>query len=300
MRTVRSEKIIKSKWDIIFECVVGFILILIGLMILIPILHVIFASISDPSFVRNYKSIIFYPRSITLRGYGLVFQNTVIVRSIFNTLLYVCLGVSLNMVVTVVAAYVLSFREPLWNKFFMKLITVTMFFSGGLIPLFHLLDNMNLLNTAFAVLLPAAMNAWNMIILRTAFRGIPDSLMDAAKLDGASYVKMLIHIVIPVSLPTIAIIFMYYVSGHWNEWFSYMAFISDRNKYPLQLILREILVINDTTNVMPGDPDLITGQETKVLVQYCAAIISVIPMLVFFPFVQKYFMTGVLVGSLKG
>ena len=182
----------------------------------------------------------------------------------------------------------------------MKLITITMFFSGGLIPLFQLLDDMKLLDTIFAVLLPSAMNAWNMIILRTAFRGIPDSLMDAAKLDGASYMAMLIFVVIPVSLPTIAIIFMYYVSGHWNEWFSYMAFISDRNKYPLQLILREILVINDTTNIMPGDPDLITGQETKVLVQYCAAIISVIPMLAFFPFVQKYFMTGVLIGSLKG
>ena len=295
-----KNKILKSKWDILFETVIGIILVLIGLIILLPLLHIVFASISDPTFVRTSESIILWPRGITFKGYALVFENNVLLRSIFNTIIYVICGVSLNMVVTIVAAYVLSFKTPLLNNVFMKLITITMFFSGGIIPLFQLLDDMQLLDTVAAVLLPGAMNAWNMIILRTAFRAVPGDLMDAAELDGANYLQILAIIVIPVSIPTIAIIFMYYVSGHWNEWFSYMAFISDSTKYPLQLVLREILVINDTSSIMPGDPDLITGMEAKTLVQYCAAVISVIPMLAFFPFVQKYFMTGVLVGSLKG
>ena len=295
-----KNKILKSKWDILFESVVGFILVVIGLVILLPLMHIVFASISDPSFIRANDNLILFPRRITFEGYALVFQNNVLIRSILNTLIYVIGGVTLNMTVTIAAAYVLSFREPMLNGLFMKIITVTMFFSGGLIPLFQLLDDMQLLDTVWAVLLPGAMNAWNMIILRTAFRGVPRDLMDAAELDGANYLQILAIIVIPVSIPTIAIIFMYYVSGHWNEWFSYMAFISDSKKYPLQLVLREILVINDTSSIMPGDPDLITGMEAKTLVQYCAAVISVIPMLVFFPFVQKYFMTGVLVGSLKG
>ena len=296
----RKNKILKSKWDILFETIVGVILILLGLIVLLPLLHVLFASVSDPSFVRNNESIILYPHGITFKGYALVFENSVLIRSIVNTLTYVFCGVTLNMVVTVVAAYVLSFKGPILNNVFMKLITITMFFSGGIIPLFQLLDEMHLLDTVAAVLLPGAMNAWNMIILRTAFRQVPKDLMDAAQLDGASYLRMLAVIVIPVSVPTLAIIFMYYVSGHWNEWFSYMAFISDSSKYPLQLVLRELLVINDTSSIMPGDPDLVTGMESKTLVQYCAAVISVIPMLAFFPFVQRYFTSGVLIGSLKG
>lgn len=299
MEKVKNKKI-KSKGDIIFETVIGIILIAFGLIVLLPLLHIVFASVSEPNFVRTYNSIILWPRGFTLEGYRLVFKNSVVIRSIANTIKYVILGVALNMTVTIVAAYVLSFKEPMLNNVFMKIIIVTMFFSGGIIPLYQLLDDLMLLDTVVAVLLPGAMNSWNMIILRTAFRAVPSDLMDAAKLDGASYLKILLIIVVPVSVPTIAIIFMYYVSGHWNEWFSYMAFISDEQKYPLQLILRKILVVNDTSSIMPGDPDLITGMAAKALVQYCVAVISVVPMLLFFPFVQKYFMTGVLVGSLKG
>ena len=208
-------------------------------------------------------------------------------------------GTAINMVLSTIGAYVLSRKGVMLNKFFMIMITITMFFSGGVVPLYILLNSMNLIDKIWAILLPAAISPWNMIILRTAFQGVPEEICEAARIDGASELRMMVQISIPLIKATMAIILLYYAVGHWNSWFSAMAFIRDRSKYPLQLILRELLVVNDTSQLVPGG---MTNSETLnygTLVKYTTAVVSMLPMMILFPFVQKYFTQGVLVGAIK-
>lgn len=289
----------KNKSEITFQIANLSILIVFCLLIILPLLHILFASVSDPNWVRSYKGLIIFPRGFTLKGYEIIFENNEIFRSIFNSIFYMVFGTAINMVLSTIGAYVLSRKGVMLNKFFMIMITITMFFGGGVVPLYILLNSMNLIDKIWAILLPAAISPWNMIILRTAFQGVPEEICEAARIDGASELRMMVQISIPLIKATMAIILLYYAVGHWNSWFSAMAFIRDRSKYPLQLILRELLVVNDTSQLVPGG---MTNSETLnygTLVKYTTAVVSMLPMMILFPFVQKYFTQGVLVGAIK-
>lgn len=285
--------------DKIVNVVLSAVAIALGLVCIYPVIHTLWASISDPVYVRNNKGLLLWPVDVTLEGYKLIFQNDGLLTSIANSLFYVFFGVLYSMIFTVVAAYVLS-RKLMLNGVFMKMIVFTMFFSGGMLPFYLLVSNLGLINSRWALILPYAISPWNMIILRTAFKEVPAEIVDSAELDGAGTLRIMVTICLPLIKATAAIITLYYTVGAWNSWFPAMMFLRDRDLFPLQLIIREIMILNDTSNI---NIDNITQSEevlnNRQLIKYCSTIVAMVPMLVIFPFVQKYFQEGVFVGSLK-
>ncbi len=285
--------------DKIVNVLLSVIALAIALVCIYPVLHTLWASISDPVYVRNNKGLLLYPVDVTFEGYKLVFANDSLIVSILNSLFYVFFGVLYSMIFTIVAAYVLS-QNIMLNKLFMKIIVFTMFFGGGLLPFYMLIRDLHLINNRWALILPYAISAWNMIILRTAFMEVPKEIVNAAEIDGAGNIKMLFAIYLPLTRATVAIITLYYLVGAWNSWFPAMIFLRDREKYPLQLIIREIMILNDTSKINIGN---ITQSEevlnSRQMVKYCSTIVAMLPMMIIFPFVQKYFQQGVFVGSLK-
>jgi putative aldouronate transport system permease protein len=243
------------------------------------------------------------PLGFSLKGYELVFKNKDVINGFLNTIFYVVVGTSINLLLTSMSAYVLSRKDLLWGKFIMFMVTFTMFFSGGLIPLFLQVDRLGLYNTRWAIILPGAISVWNLILMRTSFLGIPDSLEESARMDGANDFTVLFRIILPVSKATLAVIALFYAVGQWNSWFNAMIFLRDRSKYPLQLILREILINNDTREMMSGakgNAQFVRDDAYKSLIQYCTIVVATIPILFVYPFLQKYFVKGVMIGSIKG
>lgn len=288
------------KKDIIYETVLSVFVLLFALICLIPVWHTIMASFSDPTVVREMKGLVLYPKNFTLRGYEIIFQNEDIFRGIANSLYYLVTGVILNMVLTTFGAYALSRKGFFWRSFLMKFVVVTMFFSGGMLPLYMVVNDLGMKNTVFAIIVPVAISQWNMIILKTAFEGVPESIFESARMDGASNFKILVKIAVPLIVPTFAIITLYYVIGHWNSWYTAMIYLSDRSKYPLQLIMREILILNDTSNINFGS--IIQTDEminVNTLVKYTTTVVAMLPLFILLPFVQRFFAKGVFIGSIK-
>ena len=229
----------------------------------------------------------------------MVRQNPAVLRGYGNTLFVLAAGTSINIVITSLAAYVLSRNGFMLTKPLMIMIVITMYFSGGLIPFYFTVKDAGLDGTLWALIIPRAINTFYLIILRTAFMSIPDSLEEAAKIDGATHIGILFKVVFPLAMPTIAVLILYYGVGHWNSWFDAMIFLrTERERYPLQLVLREILLQNTMADsaVINNDnrPDI--GETVK----YALIIVSTVPILCVYPFLQKYFVKGVLVGSVKG
>ena len=278
------------------------LMLMICFVCVAPILHVIFASVSDPKQLASHTGIILKPLGFTLIGYKIVFDNPVILIGYLNTIFYVVVGVALSTFLTLLGSYALSRKNLLWGNAIMLFITFTMFFSGGLIPFYIVVTKLGLYDSRWAVILPSAISVFNLIIMRTSLREIPDSLVESAHIDGAGHFTILMKIIIPLSKATIAVIVLFYAVSIWNSWFNASIFLSDRNKYPLQVILKEILVMNDSSQVLTSSADT-TGVNTnlyKSLVKYCSIVVATLPMLCFYPFVQKYFIKGVMVGSIKG
>lgn len=297
----------KTAGDRTFDVVNYTLLILIGLICLYPILHILAASVSDPTLLMSHRGPLLWPLGeANLNGYQLVFKDNRILLGYVNTLVYVGLGTALNMVITVMGAYTLSRRGLYWKKLIMVIITITMFFSGGLIPWFLVVKDLGMYNNLAAMVLPTALNTWNMIIMRTAFENVPKEMEEAAAIDGASNGYVLLHIILPLSKAVLAVIFLYYFVGNWNSWFNAMVLLKDREKFPLQLILKEILVQNDSsaTTVGTGGAVVINSVQGttayRELVKYCSIVVATLPVMCIYPFLQKYFVKGVYVGSLKG
>jgi len=251
----------------------------------------------------KHNGILLKPLGFTLNGYKLVFNNPSIMKGFANTLFYVVVGTSISLLLTCMSAYVLSRKNLLLGKPLMLMVTITMFFSGGLIPFYLQVQRLGLMNTRWAIILPSAISVWNLIVMRTAFSSIPESLIESAKIDGANDFTVLFKIVIPVSKATLAVIGLFYAVSQWNAWFNAMIFLRDRDKYPLQLILREILIANDTREMMnlpKGSAQFIKADAYKTLIKYSTIIVSIIPILCVYPFLQKYFVKGVMIGSVKG
>jgi putative aldouronate transport system permease protein len=277
------------------------ICLLLGLVFVTayPMLYVVFASLSDPSQLIANRGALFRPLGFSLDAYRLVLQNPMIAIGYRNTLFYVVVGTALNLVLTCLGAYALSRRNVMLKTPIMILIVFTLFFSGGLIPTFLLVgQTLQMQDTVWALIVPTAVNTWNLIILKTAFEAVPVSLEEAARIDGANDFTILFRVVLPLSLPALAVVVLFYAVGHWNAYFNALVYIRSRDLYPLQLVLREILITSNvesmTTGVSSGDAFQV-GQTIK----YATIVVATLPILVIYPFLQKYFVKGALIGAIK-
>jgi putative aldouronate transport system permease protein len=292
----------RSNGEKAFDILNVIIMILLMIVCMYPLLYVLFASMSDPYKLMQHRGLLMKPLGFTLNGYLLVFKNPNITIGFLNTFFYVVIGTSINLFVTSMSAYVLSRKNLLFGKPLMLMVTVTMFFSGGLIPFYLQVQRLGLVDSRLAIILPSAISVWNLIVMRTAFQSIPESLIESSKIDGANDFTILFRIIIPVSKATLAVIALFCAVGQWNSWFNAMIFLRDRSKYPLQLILREILISNDTREMMnlpKGSAQFIKADAYKTLIKYSTIIVSTLPILCVYPFLQKYFVKGVMIGSIK-
>ncbi|ANU53233.2 carbohydrate ABC transporter permease [Acutalibacter muris] len=284
--------------------VVFFALVIV--VCILPVWHVICASFSDAGWVMNQTGLIWRIEKFNVNGYKLVFADSRIWTGYLNTLIYVFGTTALGMFLTVMAAYALSRKDFLWASPIMFLISFTMLFSGGIVPLYILVtQNLGLFDNRLALILPGCMSAFYLILVRTALQNVPDSLEESAMLDGAGRFTILFQIMLPLIKATMATVILYYIIGNWNSWFSAMIYLRSKDKYPLQLVLKEILVTtsNSNTNVdisVLGSGDSADAILYKQLVKYCTIVVSTVPMFIFYPFVQKYFESGVMIGAIKG
>lgn len=273
-------------------------ILIIGVVICIyPFIFVFSNSISDPQYVIN-KSVYFLPKGFSLKSYGMVFENKQVWISYGNTFFYAIVGTVINIVTTLLFAYPLSRRDFSGRRFFMKFVIITMFFSGGLIPLFIIVKNLGLYDTYWAVLLPMGISTWNLIITRTFLEGIPISLQESAMIDGANDLTVLFRIILPLSKPIIAVVSLFSAVGFWNMYFLPMVFTPAARLQPLQLYLMKIVIQNSSEGLgsVQGYERLLSSAQLK----YSMIMVAILPIICVYPFLQKYFIKGVMIGSIKG
>lgn len=275
--------------------------IFLGIVMIVcfyPVWYVLVASFSDSNILMQHSGILMKPLGFSTDAYMKVFQNPMILRGYGNTLFILIVGVSLDIVMTSLGAYFLSRKNIMFKKPIMIFIMITMFFSGGMIPFYLTLKNLHLTKTLWGLIIPFMISTYNMIILRTSFESLPDSLIEAAQIDGASHLKILAKIVLPLSKAILAVMVLYYGVGIWNAWFWASAIIRDRQQYPLQVILREILLQNDVGSMTAGIS--VADQEAVgMTIKYATIVVATVPILCIYPFLQKYFTKGVMIGAVK-
>ncbi|PZE22865.1 carbohydrate ABC transporter permease [Paenibacillus xerothermodurans] len=289
----------QSWFDRIIDWGIHIALILLVIVTLYPLLYVAFASVSDAGQLISHKGLLYKPLGFSLEAYKGVFNNPSILTGYRNTLFIVVVGVILNLFMTALGAYVMSRKNVMWNKAFIFIIVLTMFFHGGLVPLYLTVKNVGLIDSLWATIIPFAISTFNLIIMRTAFMAVPDSLEESAKMDGANHFTILFRIILPLSMPVIAVMILYYAVEKWNGWFYASIFIQDRELFPLQLILREILIANSTESMTEGASAADRFQIGETI-KYATIMAATVPVLCVYPFVQKYFVKGVMIGALKG
>ncbi len=290
----------KKKKITTFDVVNTIILILLMIVCLYPFIYVIFASFSDPWALSLHKGLLLKPLGFTLAGYRAVFENRSIWTGYGTTLFNLVIGTSINILLTLLAAYGIS-RNTLLKKPLTIMIVVTMFFTSGIIPRFLVVKSLGLYNTRMAMILPTAINVFNLIIMRTAMESVPKELEEAAVMDGASHFTILFKIFTPLIKSTIAVLVLYYGVAHWNQWYQALLYIQSRDKYPLQLVLREILIGSATEGMTSGAVDSL-GESFMLgeTIKYATIIVATVPILAIYPMLQKHFVKGVMVGAVKG
>ncbi|QHT58516.1 carbohydrate ABC transporter permease [Paenibacillus lycopersici] len=271
-----------------------------------PLVYMVSASVSDPKLVGSGEMWL-WPRGLTFDGYKRVFDNSNIWVGYGNTILYTVVGTAINLAVTLPAAYALSRKDFVGRNLFMGLFMVTMFFGGGLVPTYLLVKKLHLVNTIWAIVLPSAASIWNIIVARTFFQSnLPKELQEAAQIDGCTNMRLFVKIVLPLSMPIIAVMALFYGVGNWNSYFSALIYLNDADKYPLQLVLRQILVLQEMSAQGGGAMDASTAAalnnkaEIAALVKYAVIIVATLPVIAIYPFLQRYFVQGVMIGSVKG
>lgn len=292
----------QSRQDKIFDVVNTIVMIILGIIFLWPLLFVVSASFSDPSAVWTGK-VILWPVEPSLDGYREVLKYKDIWIGYGNTIIYTVVGTLLNLVLTICAAYPLSRSDFMARTPLTLLFMFTMYFGGGLIPTYLVVQRLGIINTRWAMILPTAVSIYNVIVTRTYFQtSIPVTLQEAAELDGANTLQFLIRIVLPLSAPILAVMALYYGVGHWNAYFDALIYINDKNLFPLQMFLRDILIQNKMSLDMMGlDPsEAARKQQLAETMKYSLIIISTVPVLMVYPFVQKHFVKGVMIGAIKG
>lgn len=276
------------------------LLIFIMVIILVPVLFIIASSFSDAKAV-SAGQVFLWPVDFSLAGYQVIFQSPNIVRAFANSVAYTAVGTVVSVSLTLLAGYPLSRTDLRIRGFVMFLFTVTMFFSGGMIPTYLVVSKLKLVDSFWAMILPSAMGVWNVILIKTYIQSsIPGEIYESASIDGCSDWKYFIQMVIPLSKPIIAVMILLYAVGKWNDFFSGLLYLNDVNKQPLQLLLRNILVTNDAAGMQLSLTEQMNRQELKTLLQYSLIIVSSVPVMILYPFIQKYFVKGIMMGSIKG
>ena len=289
-----------ARGDRTFYAIVNAIVGVFMLIVLIPLVNIVASSFSSPGPVSSGK-VLFWPVEFSLDGYKTVFQNKMIGTAYFNTFFYTIVGTMINLAMTMMAAYALARKNLPYKGFFMFLFTFTMLFSGGTIPNYMLIVNLKLYDTRWAMLLPGALSVYNMIIARTFIQNIPNELYEAASIDGCSDARYFFTMVIPLSVTLLSVLTLYYAVAHWNSYFDAFLYLTNRKLYPLQIVLREILIANSiNANEVVDDLTMSAKQGMADLLKFSLIIVSSLPVLVLYPFVKKYFLKGVMIGALKG
>lgn len=296
----RSQRISTKSWgDRIVDIIIGVIIVLIVLAIIYPLYFIVIASFSDPTQVATGKVFLF-PRSINFKGYAQILADQRIWTGYKNTLVYSVLGTIVNLLVTLPCAFAMSRKEFKPRRIIMFFFTFTMFFSGGLVPSYLLMKQLGLLNSMWVFIIPGAFSVFNMIIARSFFEAsIPEELFDAARVDGLTYWGYFVKIVLPLSSAIIAVIALYYFVGHWNDYFTGLIYIRNQDLQPLQNVLQSILLANQTQANNAG-MSAFQSQNFADQIKFGIIIVSTLPLLIIYPFLQKYFNKGVMIGAVKG
>ena len=291
-----------SESEIILDIVVHVIVAFVIIATFYPFLYILSMSVSNPGAVLAGKVTLF-PIGFELGAYKIIVQNSEIWMKFRNTIWVVAVGTALNVIITILAAYPLSRKEMPFKGFFSLCITFTMFFSGGMIPTYILIKNLGLINSLWSLVLPVAANAFYIIIARTYIKSLPESLIESAKLDGCKHIGILFKIILPLSLPIIAVVVLYGAVNHWNTYFSALIYITESKLQPLQLYLVRVLVSNDQNLMLRETEQFTTINEVKSYqeqLKYAIIIFSVLPIIGAYPLLQRYFVKGLLIGSIKG
>lgn len=277
-------------------------MVIISIITLYPLLHVLFASFSDPAELIKSKGLILWPQGFMTRAYWVVFHNPDIVSGYINTLIYMGVGTVISMLLTTFGAYAVSRKKAMWAKYIMFFAAFTMWFRPSMIPFFLTVGNeMQMKNTLWAMVLPRAIITYNLIVLRTGFAMVPDSLEESARIDGANDFTIMFRIFVPLCMANLAVVTLFYMVSKWNAWFDAMLFINKRPMFPLQLLLREILILNSTDSMLAA-ASISQGDQIPIgeTIKYATIVIATAPILLVYPFIQRYFVKGVMIGAIKG
>ena len=297
MSNEKALKVRESGSDVVFNVVVKILMVLVIVIMAYPLVLTVSCSFSDPKLVMQ-GDIWLLPEDVGIKSYVNVFKHDRLMTGFKNSIIYTMLATSVNLVLTTCAAYPLSRKDLVGRKVIFTIILFTMFFSGGSIPLFLVVKDLGMLNTPWAIVFPTAINTYNMIIMRTFFENtIPFELVESASLDGYNDLRIFFRIVLPLSAPILAVMVLFYGVGLWNSWFPALLYLRERALYPLQMVLREILIESDISNMAGGTGDVeIIGDGLK----YATMIVATLPVMCLYPFLQKYFVKGVMIGAVKG
>lgn len=296
-----TKRIRESRGDQLMYTVTNIVLICLTVLILYPLIYVLSASFSSPSAVTTGE-VVLWPVDFSLKGYSAVLSYSSVWTGYANTLFYTIVGTIINVTVTMFCAYPLSRRDMQFRRFYTIFFLITMYFGGGLIPTYVLVSKLHLTNTRAIMLISGAMSVYNMIVARTFIaQNIPTELLEASQIDGCNDFAYFFRIIIPLAKPILAVLALFYAVAHWNEYFNAMIYLSDRNKYPLQLFLRQILIMNQFNPSDMANPELMEAKKGMYdLLKYSLIVVSTAPILVAYPFAQKYFTKGIMIGSVKG
>ena len=298
-KQLESELVSLTRGDKVFYLFNTILLALLALIVLYPLYFIIIASFSDPDAVLGGR-VIFYPVQVTFEGYAKILQRVDVWRGYLNTIIYTAITVVLALAVTIPGGWALSRNTLPGKKFLMVYFIIPMFFGGGLIPFYNVMSSLGLINTIWAVILPSILSVWNLFMTRTFFESsIPSGLVEAAKIDGANEFQIFLLLVLPLSKAIMAVMALYYAIGQWNSYFNAMIFLQDETLYPLQLVLKEILIASESTTGGSGET-ILEQYRLANQIKYVSVIVSSAPVMMLYPFVQKYFAQGVMIDSLKG
>lgn len=292
-------KVKRSKGEQIFSVFNYMFLAMIMIVCIYPVWYVAMASFSDSNLLTQHFGPLLKPVGFSVEAYKKVFQNPMIVKGYGNTMFILVVGVFFDLVMTSLGAYFLSRKQVMFKRPIMMLIIFTMFFSGGMIPFYLNLKDLHLTNSLWGLIVPFMINTYNLVILRTSFESIPDSLVEAAQIDGAGHVTILLQIILPLSKAILAVMVLYYGVSIWNSWFWASAIIRTREMYPLQVILREILMQNDVSSMNAG-ASAIDAEAIGMTIKYATIMVATLPILCVYPMLQKHFTKGAMVGAVKG
>ena len=296
----KKNKVKLSAGDRIFVTINVVVMLVVCIAIVYPLYYVVLASFTDPVIVNSGKLLLF-PESLYMDGYKKTLSYAPIWSGYWNTIKYTAVGTVISLICTIPAGYALSRKDLAGNRVLMFLFTFTMFFSGGIIPLYLTISQLHIYNTIWAMVLPVAVSAYNLIVCRSFFEsGIPMELLEAAKLDGCSDFGFFFKIALPLSKTIIAVITLFYATAMWNQFFNALMFLGDEAKMPLQVILRNLVLMNQAGNVGASAAELVAKQKLAEQLKYCIVVVSAFPLLAAYPFLQKYFAKGVTIGAVKG